>query len=169
MKLFILAAMSVLITNTIYAGPACCGAGAKSKKRAVNDAGNSSSAKSGKAACSADELSKYFKSGKRLTTSELNTLLEAKADIVLVDARTPKWDDGKRIGSAKNLTPQSNDADIEAALGAKSAHVVTYCGSIECPLSHKMADRLKAIGYENVLVYPEGVVGWVKAGHAVSN
>ena len=168
MKNVLLTFLWIVFASTIHAGPACCGAGAKTKKVSGDESANLGKEKATSAACNLDDLSSYIRSGKKLTTNDLQDLLEAKANIVLVDARTPKWDDGKRIASAKNLTPQSSKEAIESTLGSKDSYIVTYCGSVQCPLSHKMADRLKELGYANTLVYPEGIAGWITAGNAVN-
>ena len=45
--------------------------------------------------------------------------------------------------------------------------VVTYCAGLKCPASHQLAERLEKLGYGNVIEYPEGIPGWIEAGHAV--
>lgn len=165
MKKSIIIAISVLAATVSYGGPACCpsAAGSSTKPAGASTEKASNAAPS----CSIDELSKCFNEKKKLSSEDLKSLLEAKADIVLVDARTPKWDDGARIANAKNLTPESTDAEINAELTDKNAYIVTYCGSAKCPLSHQMATRLKTMGYNNVLVYPAGIDGWSAAGKAL--
>ena len=168
MKKLTLATIFLVTAALTYAGPACCGSKNKSALKTSNDLAELSKMKSKSGHCSIEDISKCFSSGKELSTIDLKNLIDTKANIVLIDARTPKWDDGKRIASAKNLTPDMDAAEIEKVLGAKDSYVVTYCGSAECPLSHKMANRLKTMGYTNVLVYPEGINGWTSAGYAVN-
>ncbi len=164
--------VAIIATSSLmYAGPACCGSGATkaasssdSKKTAVASASTAASAET----CSIADLSACFSSGKKLSTDQLKALVDAKADIVLVDARTAEWDDGRRIAKAHNLTPKSAEADVAGTLADKDAYIVTYCGGPKCPLSHNMAARLKGLGYTNVLVYPEGIDGWTMAGFEVN-
>ena len=168
MRNIIATVFSVLFASAVYAGPACCGVGAKASKSSDNDSARLNQAPAEIVKCNLNDLSNYIKTGKELSTTEMQHLLAAKLDVVLIDARTPMWDDGKRIASAINLTPESSDTEIEAALGSKDSFVVTYCGSIQCSLSHKMADRIKELGYNNTLVYSEGMAGWTNAGNPVN-
>ena len=168
MKNIITAVFSILFASAVNAGPACCGVDAKASKSTDNDSASVNKANAEIVKCNLTDLSNYIKTGKELSTTDMQNLLAAKLDVVLVDARTPKWDDGKRIASAKNLTPESSDTEVEAALGPKDSFVITYCGSKQCPLSHKMADRIKELGYNNTLVYSEGMAGWTNAGNPVN-
>ncbi len=105
--------------------------------------------------------------GGTITTAGLAALLRAKTPVALFDARTGKYDDGKRVPGAKALSAASSDADIAAALPDKNALVVTYCAGLSCPASHQLADKLKGLGYANVIEYAEGIAGWTAAGNAV--
>ena len=102
-----------------------------------------------------------------VNTAGLAALLRAKTPVVLLDARSGKWDDGKRIPGAKSVNAESTEAEVAAAAPDKNALVVTYCSNLKCPASNKLAEHLKAVGYTNVLEYHEGIGGWVEAGNAV--
>lgn len=99
-----------------------------------------------------------------LSTAALAALLKANTPAVILDARTAKWDDGRRIPGAKSLPVDAGAEKIKELLPKKDALVVTYCGSSKCPLSKKLAHRLGDLGYTNVVEYPEGIAGWVAAG-----
>jgi rhodanese-related sulfurtransferase len=118
--------------------------------------------------CDLDDIGKCFKNKETISTEELKSMLESNARITLVDARSGKWDDGKRIAQAKNVTHEMADDQIKQTLGDKDQYIVTYCGSEKCPLSHKMANRLKSLGYQNVLVFPQGLEGWTSSGYLVN-
>lgn len=100
-------------------------------------------------------------------TAALKTLLDAKAPSAVLDARSGKYDDGRRIPGARQLSPDAEEAVITQALPDKKALIVTYCAGLKCPASKMLADRLKKLGYSNVLEYPEGIAGWAEAGNAV--
>lgn len=87
--------------------------------------------------------------------------------MVILDARTGKWDDGKRIPGAKTLSAGDSDEKIAEMLPNKSALIVTYCGGVKCPASNQLAERLKKLGYTNILEYPEGIAGWEEKGNKV--
>lgn len=104
----------------------------------------------------------------KIDTQGLKSLVDSKAPVVVVDARSAQWDDGKRIPGAIMLTSDSSDEAIAAALPSKDALVVTYCSNLKCPASAKLAEKLVGLGYKNVVKYPEGLAGWVEAGHEVT-
>jgi rhodanese-related sulfurtransferase len=56
---------------------------------------------------------------------------------------------------------------VAALLPDKQALVVTYCANLKCPASQMLAERLRTLGYSNVLEYHEGIKGWIDAGNAI--
>jgi rhodanese-related sulfurtransferase len=98
-----------------------------------------------------------------VTTSELADLVKAES-VTLIDAR-PGAPAG--LPGAKSLTGTPTAEEAAKVILSKDAPVVTYCGSVSCPLSAKMAKHLQSLGYTNVREYPEGFSGWKKAGHPV--
>jgi rhodanese-related sulfurtransferase len=103
-----------------------------------------------------------------INTAALKTLIDSGASLTLVDARTGKYDDGRRIGKAISLSPEATDAEIGSALPAKDAMIVTYCVNTKCPASRLLATRLTTLGYKHVLEYPQGIEGWAGDGNAVT-
>lgn len=97
----------------------------------------------------------------------LKALVASKADLTLVDARSEKYDDGKRIPGAIHITPDATVDVIGKALPTKDKLVVVYCSNTQCPASAILGKRLKEAGYKNVLKLPEGIAGWTEAGNAV--
>ena len=102
-----------------------------------------------------------------INTEALATLLRAKVPVTVLDARTGKFDDGRRVPGAKALAPTAKDEEVTAMLPDKKALVVTYCVGLKCPASHILGEKLRSMGYTNVLEYHEGIEGWVAAGNAV--
>ena len=103
----------------------------------------------------------------KISTGSLKTLVSARYPMVLLDARSGKWDDGRRIPGAKSLTAAASENQIAAAVPVKDTLVVTYCSSVKCPASNKLATKLRSLGYANVLEYSEGIAGWTTAGNDV--
>jgi rhodanese-related sulfurtransferase len=104
-----------------------------------------------------------------INTAALATLLKTGTQVVLLDARVGRWDDGRRLPGAKTLAPDATEAQALAAIGGKNALVVTYCSNVRCPASKNLTLRLIELGFTNVLKYPEGVDDWQAAGHEVVN
>ena len=102
-----------------------------------------------------------------VSTEALKTLLDAKTPLVLADARTGQYDDGRRIPGAIELSPTASAEEVAAALPAKDALIVTYCSNVKCQASPKLAAALKKLGYSNILEYSAGIAGWTEAGFEV--
>lgn len=104
---------------------------------------------------------------KTIDTEGLQTLLASGEQVAVIDARSAKYDDGQRIPGATALTADATEEQIAAALPSKDTRVVTYCSNLKCPASEKLAERLQALGYTDVVKYPEGIQGWTEAGKDV--
>lgn len=102
-----------------------------------------------------------------ITVEALDALLRSGSPVVVVDARSGKYDDGRRIPGAKSLTDTSSAEEVAKVVPAKDQLVVTYCASTECPASARLAKHLKALGYANVVELPTGIKGWTEAGKPV--
>ena len=103
-----------------------------------------------------------------INTSALKVLIDSGVALTLVDARTGKFDDSRRISNALNLSPDAKEDEIQNMLKSKDALIVTYCVNPKCPASVKLASKLTAMGYVRVLEYPQGIEGWVSEGNAVT-
>lgn len=100
-------------------------------------------------------------------TATMAILLRANVPVVLLDARSERDDDGKRIPGAVRLPAGSTAYQVQQAVGRKGRLVVTYSGSLPCPASLKLYRHLRNLGYDNVLDYPDGLAGWQAAGYPV--
>jgi len=100
---------------------------------------------------------------KTITTQELKTKLDRGDDFKLVMAF-----DGWRFRSAH----------IPGSLGVGSAtaamevldvreEIVVYCTNRDCTASQLLYRALEEAGYERILRYEEGVLGWQEAGHTL--
>lgn len=106
--------------------------------------------------------------GATIGTEALAALIQSKVPAVILDARSGKFDDGRRIAGAVSLTADAKDEDIAKAAPDKNALVITYCAGLTCPASGMLAERLRKMGYVNVVEYPQGIEGWVNAGNSVT-
>ncbi len=130
------------------------------------------------ACCSANDDGQCGKGGggkcvavtgfKYINTNELAALIASGKPIVILDARTGRWDDGRRIPGARSLAPDASAEDAAKAIPAKDSLVVTYCSGPKCPASAKLAERLRSFGYTNVTEYHEGIQGWADAGKEIT-
>ncbi len=182
-RLIVLSAVIALASSSVWAGSGCCPGDVKKDAGAVEKGGKAAcdvkekAAEAGKAcdkACATGEKAECAKAGHHAATAGIDTaslaaLIEAKTPVTILDARSGKYDDGKRVPGAKALSPKAEQAEIEKALPDKKARIVTYCAGTTCPASGQLAERLKSLGYVDVAEYHEGIAGWVKAGKPVEN
>lgn len=103
-----------------------------------------------------------------LTVEALDTLLQSGVPVVVLDARSGKYDDGRRIPGAKSLTDQASAEAAAKLIPAKDALVVTYCSNPKCPASDRLAKHLQTLGYKNIVELPAGIQGWSAAGKPVA-
>lgn len=102
-----------------------------------------------------------------VTVDALAAMIDAKTPLVILDARSGKWDDGRRIPGAKSLNAGSKETEIASVLPDKNALVVTYCSNPKCPASPQLAKRLRELGYKSVIELPAGIDGWAAAGRKI--
>ena len=102
-----------------------------------------------------------------VNTEALMAMMRAKTPMTVLDARAGNYDDGNRLPGAKALAPDASEAQVAAMLPDKQALVVTYCANLKCPAAHMLGERLRKLGYGNVLEYREGIEGWMASGNTV--
>lgn len=95
-----------------------------------------------------------------IDTQGLKALLDAKTPLVLLDARGMNWHDGTIIPGAVLAWHQDTEEQLAALIPNKQDLVIVYCYSFDCPLSQRLATRLLALGYKNVVEYPGGLQEW---------
>ncbi len=102
-----------------------------------------------------------------INAAVLKLLMESGVSMKVFDARTGKYDDGRRVPGAGSLSPISKPEEVARAIPDKNQLVVTYCTNLKCPASSMLAKHLRELGYKNVIEYPNGIEGWAAAGYPV--
>jgi rhodanese-related sulfurtransferase len=111
----------------------------------------------------AKEVAMDAKQKPDINTAVLSTLLRSGVPVTVLDARTGKYDDGRRIPGAQALSPEASAEEAAKLIPSKESLVVTYCANLHCPASAALAAHLRKLGYKNVLEYPYGIEGWAAA------
>lgn len=107
------------------------------------------------------------KAYKDVDTKTMKAWIDQHKDMVIIDARSGEDDDHKRLPKAINLSYDSSDSKIRAAVPNQSTVVVIYCADAECSAGTRLANRLVRMGYRNVYRYADGMTAWSEAGHPV--
>ena len=91
----------------------------------------------------------------------VKTQIDAKEDVVVIDSRPKrkKYDKG-HIPTAISIPDMSFDKMTAELPEDKEKMLVFYCGGYKCKLSHKSAQKAKALGYTNVKVFAAGYPAW---------
>ncbi len=90
----------------------------------------------------------------------LKNLIDNKASMVILDARTKEWDDGRRIPGAKSLPFDSAFETFAQIVPDKDALIAIYCFSSQCPAGKKLAEKMASQGYTHILEYAGGIKEW---------
>lgn len=87
-------------------------------------------------------------------------LIDEKTYFVLIDSRPEKvFRQGTIPGSLS--IPDSQFDKLAGRLPVdKEAKLIFYCGGFKCPLSSSSALKARALGYQNVFVFPAGYPAW---------
>ena len=110
-----------------------------------------------------------------VSTEELNSWVEQKKDMVIVDTMPAKSFDKNRIPGAVNaelpmkadeLKPKQKEVFLKA-LGEDKNKTVVYCGFVGCARSDVGAVLAKEAGFTNVYRHPGGIVAWMDAGYKI--
>ena len=166
-KIAWMATLTLLVIGLTGCHSMCNRCSGQSKQGAPCAAGNSICAKCGMP-CAKCKCPSGPKMMPEISTSALKTLIDAGTPLILLDARTGKYDDGRRIADARTLGPDAKDEEILAMVKSKDALIVTYCANLKCPASRQLAGKLGSLGYKHVLEYPYGIEGWATEGNAVT-
>lgn len=116
---------------------------------------------------------------KLLSVAEMKKMIDAKEDMVLVDAHPPEEFVLAYVEGAINYGFQSNrngkweeDAlgkskeEFRKVLGSDlNRKIVIYCGFTKCGRSHNAAMWAKEMGYTNLYRVPGGISAWMDAGY----
>lgn len=117
--------------------------------------------------CTAFAASAYARSKDGYTiisTSELKTLLDSKAKITVVDARSPEEYQEAHIKGAISVPVDQWDKYDNRLPADKSSKIVFYCNGVKCGKSKKAGRKALEMGYDNVYVYAEGMPVWEAKG-----
>lgn len=100
----------------------------------------------------------------QINTAELKKLLDHDTEMTVIDARNPEEYQQVHIKGALNI-PEKEFAQYASRLPQeRTRKLVFYCNGVKCGKSGKAAQKALEQGYENVLVYAEGMPVWEEKG-----
>lgn len=102
-----------------------------------------------------------------IDTNALAHLIDSKVPVIILDARTGQYDDGKRIATAQTLNGESSSEQVSKVIPSKKSLIVVYCSNTQCPASMMLATHLSELGYSHILKYDQGIQGWIESGYPI--
>ncbi len=100
---------------------------------------------------------------KVISTEELQALRESKAEFLLVNVLPKIIHDQMHIPGSANIPLGAVHGSPDLPQD-KNMPVVFYCMGKLCRYSPQAADIAHEMGYRNLLVYRDGILGWRRAG-----
>ena len=92
-----------------------------------------------------------------------------KKGVAIIDSRpTARQYDPGHIPGAINIPDTAFDKSLDKLPADKAAKLIFYCGGVDCMLSHDSAKKAKALGYQNIEVYADGMPDWKAKGGPVA-
>ena len=92
-----------------------------------------------------------------------------KKGVVIVDSRpTARQYDPGHIPGAINIPDSAFEKSVDKLPADKAVKLIFYCGGVDCMLSHDSAKKAKALGYQNIVVYADGMPDWKAKGGPVA-
>lgn len=99
---------------------------------------------------------------KKITRDELMAMVSSGEKFKLVDVLDGAHYEKEHIKGAISLPVNDIDKKAEKML-KKDETILVYCASFECMASTNAAEKLKAMGYKNVLDYKGGLKDYKEA------
>jgi polyisoprenoid-binding protein YceI len=101
-----------------------------------------------------------------ITTSELQSRLQSRKDLILLNVLPEIYFNRERIPGSINLDGYKMDfiAELEKTGIKKDTAIVVYASGGDCEASASAAERMLQHGWSKTLDYHDGLAGWKNAG-----
>lgn len=103
-----------------------------------------------------------------VTPERVKFWLDNKETLVLIDLRTPKEFQERRLPGAKSIPMKDLEKNLQGV--PRAGRVILYC---DCPQATLIQDAFQVLkddhGYRNIAIMPEGIKGWVQKKFPVAS
>lgn len=97
-----------------------------------------------------------------ITTDELKSKMDAGESLFLINALSSVEFKELAIQGSINIPTSKMKEGNPLLPSDKSSLLIFYCKGPKCGKSREAADKAKALGYTNIMVYNEGLPAWAK-------
>jgi len=101
-----------------------------------------------------------------VSTRQLKEMQQRGRPFALINVLSAARYNDRHIPGSQNI-PLENESfaeEVERAASTKDTDVIVYCGSKECDLSSRAAERLESAGFTSIYEYEGGTEAWENAG-----
>ena len=100
-----------------------------------------------------------------IKTAELQKMVNSKSDkFLVIDARNPEEYKDVHIPGAVNIPEKKFEEYVKSLPEDQTSTLIFYCNGVKCGKSKRAAEKAITLGYQNVLVYEEGMPVWEEKG-----
>ena len=103
-----------------------------------------------------------------VTPERVKFYLDNKEALVIIDLRTTKEFQERRLPSARSIPMKELENNLKAI--PRSGRVILYC---DCPQATLIQDAFQVLkddhGYRNIAIMPEGIKGWLQRKFPVAS
>ena len=103
-----------------------------------------------------------------VTPERVKFYLDNKESLVIIDLRTTKEFQERRLPGARSIPMKELENNLKAI--PRSGRVILYC---DCPQPTLIQDAYQVLkddhGYRNIAIMPEGIKGWVQRKFPVAS
>ena len=103
--------------------------------------------------------------GREITYEEFQDIRSSGTKYVLIDALSSESYAKGHIPGAISFPYNNINAKTASKLLKKTDKIVVYCAGFQCAASTKAMEKLKALGYKNVVDFKGGLQEWQEKGN----
>jgi rhodanese-related sulfurtransferase len=97
---------------------------------------------------------------KIVSTDQLKAMFDKKQTFILIDARTKQEYKNAHIINSINIADKKLQENMSLLPADKNALLIIYCNGVKCGKSMRLAQHLDPLGYNNIMIYSEGIPVW---------
>jgi rhodanese-related sulfurtransferase len=97
---------------------------------------------------------------KVVSTDQLKKMIDQKQTFMLIDSRTPQEYQEAHIKGSVSIPDKKLIENMALLPKDKSELLVIYCNGMKCGKSQRLAVQLEPLGYNNIMIYSEGIPVW---------
>jgi len=97
---------------------------------------------------------------KIVSTNQLKAMFDKKQPFTLIDARTTPEYKNAHIIKSVNIPDKKLQESLSLLPADKNSLLIIYCNGVKCGKSKRLALQLEPLGYNNIMIYSEGIPVW---------